>query len=101
MWNFTKHELLKKIHRRKKLSRSIIDSARLIGRFLRELSVNDNFHQQFKSTLLKSDIKSDIKSLLGMQLYILLHEDEKKWIFKKPDGQEFIFANANYVISGE
>lgn len=94
---FTKQELRKKIIAAKKQSKSIINSALVIGRFLRELSVNDNFNQQFKAAF----PKLDSKSLLGMQLYILLLEDETKWTFMKPEGAGTVFTNANYVITKE
>ena len=94
---FTKQELLQRVSAIKRQSKSIINSALLIGRFLRELSVNDNFHQQFKAAF----PKLDSKSLLGMQLYILLLEDEAKWTFEKPEGAQPVFANANYIISEE
>ena len=97
LWNFTKQELLDRITAQKRQSKSIINSAILIGRFLRELSVNENFNQQFKAAVLKLDSQS----LLGMQLYILLQEDDKKWTFIKPEGAGALFANANYVISSE
>ena len=97
LWNFTKQELLERIRARKRQSKSIINSAILIGRFLRELSVNENFNQQIKAAFLKLDSQS----LLGMQLYILLHEDDKKWTLMKPEGDGALFANANYVISSE
>ena len=97
LWNFTKQELLQRIKARKRQSKSIIDSAVLIGRFLRELSVNENFNQQFKAAFLTLDSRS----VLGMQLYILLHEDDKKWTFMKPEGQDAVLANANYIISSE
>ena len=95
LWNFTKQELLNRISARKRQSKSIIESAHLIGRLLGELSVNENFNQQLKA----SSLKLDSKSLLGMQLYILLHEDDTKWTFRKPEGAETIFVNANYIIS--
>ena len=94
---FTKQELLQRVSAVKQQSISIINSASLIGRFLRELSVNDNFNQQFKAAF----PSLDSKSLLGMQLYILLLEDDTKWTFKKPNNTEAIFANANYVITEE
>ena len=97
LWNFTKQELLERIRARKRKSKSIINSARLIGRFLSELSVNENFNQQLKAAVLTVDRYS----LLGMQLYILLQEDDKKWTFIKPEGAGAIFANANYIISSE
>lgn len=77
--------------------RSIIESAMIIGRFLRELSVNDNFHQQFKFVF----PQIDSKSLLGMQLYIILLEDDKKWTYLEPEEDETVFANANYVIASD
>ena len=94
---FTKQELLQRVSAVKQQSISIINSALLIGRFLRDLSVNDNFNQQFKAAF----PSLDSKSLLGMQLYILLLEDDTKWTFKKPNNTEAIFANANYVITEE
>ena len=97
LWNFTKQELLERIRARKRQSKSIINSAILIGRFLRELSVNENFNQQIKAAFLKLDSQS----LLGMQLYILLHEDDKKWTLMMPEGAGALFANANYIISSE
>ena len=69
----------------------------MIGRFLRELSVNDNFNQQFNAAF----PKLDSKSLLGMQLYMLLLEDDKKWTFMKTKGIDRIFNNASYVITSE
>lgn len=97
LWRFTKQELLTRINTVKRQSKSIIYSAVLIGRFLRELSVNDNFHQQFKAAF----PKLDSKSLLGMQLYILLHEDDNVWTFIEPEEEESIFTNANYIITSE
>lgn len=97
LWNFTKQELLNRISATKRQSRSIINTALLIGRFLRELSVNENFNQQIKAAFLDLDSKS----LLAMQLYILLHEDDKKWTFMEPEGAEAAFANANYIIADE
>ena len=97
LWNFTKQELLDRINARKKQQKLFIDSALLIGGFLRELSVNENFNQQIKAALLKLDSQS----LLGMQLHMLLLEDDKKWTFIKPEGAGAIFANANYIISSE
>ena len=94
---FTKQELLKRVIAVKGQSKSIINSALLIGRFLRELSVNDNFHQQFKAAF----PKIDSKSLLGMQLYILLLEDDTKWTFMKPKCAGAIFTNASYMITTE
>lgn len=44
LWSFTKQELLNKIRVIKQQSRTVINSALLLGHFLRELSVNDNFH---------------------------------------------------------
>lgn len=95
LWSFTKQELLNKVNSIKQQSRTIINSALLLGHFLRELSVNDNFHQQFKTAF----PKLDSKSLLGMQLYMLLLKDDEKWIFMKPDESEAIFTNASYIIS--
>ena len=95
LWNFTKQELLNRISARKRQSKSIIESAHLIGRLLGELSVNENFNQQLKA----SSLKLDSKSLLGMQLYILLHEDDTKWTFRKSEITGAVFANANYIIS--
>lgn len=97
LWSFTKQELLERINAVKGQGRSIIESAIIIGRFLRELSVNDNFHQQFKVAF--SQI--DSKSLLGMQLYILLLEDDKKWTYLEPEEDDTVFTNANYVITTE
>ena len=97
LWNFTKQELLERIRARKRQSKSIINSAILFGRFLRELSVNENFNQQIKAAFLKLDSQS----LLGMQLFILLHEDDKKWTLMMPEGAGALFANANYIISSE
>lgn len=97
LWSFTKQELLNKIRVIKQQSRTVINSALLLGHFLRELSVNDNFHQQFKAAF----PKLDSKSLLGMQLYMLLLEDDKKWTFMKPKGIDSRFTNANYVITSE
>lgn len=95
LYNFTKEELLERINAIKRQGKSIIDSAILIGRFLRELSVNDNFYQQFKKAL----TKLDTKSVLGMQLYILLLEDDKKWTLQEPEKDRTKLASANYIIS--
>lgn len=97
LWDFTKQELQDRIKASKRLSRSIIDSAILIGRFLREVSVNENFNQQFKAAFLKLDSQS----ILAMQLFILLLEDDKKWTLAVREGEDALFANAHYVISSE
>ena len=97
LWSFTKNELLERINLVKRQSQSIIESAILIGRFLRELSVNENFNQQFNVVF----PNLNIDSLLGMQLYMIMLEDEKKWTFVKPENEETIFVNANYIIAGE
>lgn len=97
LWSFTKAELLERINLLKRESKSIIESAVLIGNFLRELSVNENFNQQFNVVF--PNINRD--SLLGMQLYMIMLEDEKKWTFVKPETDETIFVNANYIIADE
>ena len=97
LWSFTKAELLERINLLKRESKSIIESAVLIGNFLRELSVNENFNQQFNVVF--PNINRD--SLLGMQLYMIMLEDEKKWTFVKPETEETIFVNANYIIADE
>lgn len=94
LWSFTKQQLLERINTLKSQGKSIIDSAMIIKRFLRELSVNDNFHQQFKAAF----PQIDSKSLLGMQLYILLLEDDKQWTYIEPEDEETVFADANYII---
>ena len=73
----------------------IIESAILIGDFIRELSVNENFNQQFNAAF----PKIDRGSVLGMQLYLLLHEDDKKWKLLEPESDDTIFLEANYIIS--
>ena len=92
---FTKQELRERINNIKKQGRSIIDSATIIGRLVNELSVNENFNQQFKAVF----PEIDRRSVLGMQLFIVLHEDDKKWIFLKPKNNRKTFKKANYVIS--
>lgn len=95
--DFTKEELLKRVRATKNRGISVIDSAILIGRFLRELSVNDNFHQQFRAAF----PTLDSRLVLGMQLYILLHEDDRKWTLMMPEGVVEAFINASYIISKE
>ncbi|HZJ80722.1 MAG TPA: hypothetical protein VFC69_09130 [Dysgonamonadaceae bacterium] len=97
LWSFTKSELLERINLIKRESKSIIESAVLIGRFLRELSVNENFNQQFSVAF--PNLNSD--SLLAMQLYMIMLEDEMKWTFVKPEKEKTIFVNANYIIADE
>ena len=95
LFEFTKQELLKRIKVFKSKGISVLDSTIIIGCFLRELSVNDNFYQQFKAAF----PKLNSSSVLGMQLYMLLHEDDKKWTFMKPEGLVDVFLDASYVIS--
>ena len=97
LFEFTKQELLKRIKVFKSKGISVLDSTILIGCFLRELSVNDNFYQQFKAAF----PKLNSSSVLGMQLYMLLHEDDKKWTFMKPEGLVDVFLDASYVISSK
>lgn len=92
---FTKQELRERINDSKKQGRSIIDSATIIGRLVNELSVNENFNQQYKAVF----PKLDRRSVLGMQLYLILHEDDKKWTFLKPKNSGAKFKKANYIIS--
>ena len=94
---YTKEELHKRIDAIKKQGRSIIKSAILIKDFIRELSVNENFNQQFESAL----PKLDRGSVLGMQLYLLLLEDDKKWIFMEPESDDTLYIESSYVISKE
>ena len=93
--DFTKQELLKRISAKKRRGISIIHTTIIIGRFLRELSVNDNFYQYFKASF----PKLDCSTVLGMQLYILLQEDSNKWTFLKPDNEATILKSASYIIS--
>lgn len=93
--SYTKEELYKRINAIKKQGRSIIESAILIRGFLRELSVNENFNQQLETAF----PKIDRGSVLGMQLYLLLHEDDKKWRFLEPESDDAIFLKASYIIS--
>lgn len=97
LFEFTKQELLKRIKVFKSKGISVLDSTIIIGCFLRELSVNDNFYQQFKAAF----PKLNSSSVLGMQLYMLLHEDDKKWTFMKPEGLVDVFLDASYVISSK
>lgn len=94
LYNFTKDELLKRIRAIRKERILIINSAVLIEQFLRELSVNDNFNQQFKAAFLRIDRAL----VLAMQLYHLLHEDDEKWTFLEPETDETIFTKASYII---
>lgn len=94
---YTKEELYKRINAIKKQGRSIIKSAIIIRDFIRELSVNENFNQQFESTF----PKIDRDSVLGMQLYLLLLEDDDKWIFLEPESDDSMYIEAHYVISKE
>ena len=93
--NFTKQELHRKIDAIKRKGISVIDATILIGRFLRELGINDNFHQHFKTAF----PTLDSRLVLAMQLFILLHEDDRKWTFIMPEDVGEMFVNASYVIS--
>lgn len=93
--NFTKQELHRKIDAIKRKGISVIDATILIGRFLRELGINDNFHQHFKTAF----PTLDSRLVLAMQLFILLHEDDRKWTFIMPEDVGEMFINASYVIS--
>lgn len=93
--NFTKQELRRKIDAIKRKGISVIDATILIGRFLRELGINDNFHQHFKTAF----PTLDSRLVLAMQLFILLHEDDRKWTFIMPEDVGEMFINASYVIS--
>ena len=95
--NFTKQELRRKIDAIKRKGISVIDATILIGRFLRELGINDNFHQHFKTAF----PTLDSRLVLAMQLFILLHEDDRKWTFIMPEDVGKMFINASYVISKE
>ena len=95
LWSFTKAELLRRINQMRRKSKSMINSAVLIGSFLRELSVNENFNQQFNVAF--PNLNSD--TVLGMQLFMILLEDENKWTFLKPERENTIFVNANYIIA--
>lgn len=95
--DFTKQELLRNINAIKRKGILVIDATILIGRFLRELGINDNFHQQFRSAF----PTLDSRMVLAMQLYILLLEDDRKWTLIKPEDVRGAFLNATYVISKE
>lgn len=95
--DYTKEELYKRINAVKKRGHSIIKSAILIRDFIRELSVNENFNQQSVADF----PKMDRGSVLGMQLYLLLIEDDEKWIFIKPESDDSLYIEANYVILKE
>lgn len=94
LYNFTKEELRKRISAIKKDRKSIINSTVLIGRFLGELSVNENFNQQFKTVF----PKIDRTLVLAIQLFLLLHEDDEKWTFIKPETDEAALTKASYII---
>lgn len=95
--DFTKEELHRKINAIKRKGISVIDATILIGRFLRELGINDNFHQQFRAAF----PTLDSRLVLAMQLFILLHEDDRKWTFIMPDDIGGLFINASYVVAKE
>ncbi len=97
LYSFTKEELHDRIQTVKNRGRSFINSAILIGGFLREISVNDNFHQQFKAAF----PSLDSLRILRMQLYILLLEDDDKWTFSESERDEAMLADADYIISME
>lgn len=95
LYNFTKEELRKRISAVKNERKSIINTTVLIGRFLHELSVNENFNQQFRSVF----PRIDRGLVLAIQLFLLLHEDDEKWTFLKPETDEAILTKASYIIS--
>ena len=97
LYNFTKEELRKRIESIKKERKLTINSAVLIGRFLREISVNENFNQQFKAIF----PRVDRGLVLAIQLFLLLHEDDEKWTFLKPETDEAALTKASYIISFE
>lgn len=97
LYNFTKEELRKRISAIKRERKSIINSTVLIGRFLNELSVNENFNQQFRSVF----PRIDRGLVLAIQLFLLLHEDDDRWTFLKPETDEAILTKASYIISFE
>lgn len=97
LYNFTKEELRKRISAIKRERKSIINSTVLIGRFLNELSVNENFNQQFRSVF----PRIDRGLVLAIQLFLLLHEDDERWTFLKPETDEAILTKASYIISFE
>ena len=91
--SFTKTELREKIQAIKKQGKSFIDSAMLIGGFLRELSVNENFNQQLRAVC----PNLNCFRVLATQLFILMLEDDDKWIFSKSERDGFVFTDANKV----
>ncbi len=91
--SFTKKELREKIQAIKKQGKSFIDSAMLIGGFLRELSVNENFNQQLRAVC----PNLNCFRVLATQLFILMLEDDDKWIFSKSERDGFVFKDANKV----
>lgn len=93
LYTFTKNELREKIKAIKKQGRSFIDSAILIGGFLRELSVNENFNQQFRAVC----PNLNCIRILAIQLFILMLEDDDKWIFSKSERDGFVFTDANKI----
>ena len=97
LYNFTKEELRKRISAVKNERKSIINTTVLIGRFLHELSVNENFNQQFRSVF----PRIDRGLVLAIQLFLLLHEDDERWTFLKPETDEAILTKASYIISFE
>lgn len=94
LYSFTKEELREKIQVLKNQGKSFINSAILIGGFIRELSVNENFNQQFKAAF----PKLDSFRVLALQLFILMHEDDEEWTFSESEKDGFVFRDKHYTV---
>ena len=93
--NFTKEALEKKIEIEKQKARPYIKSNILIANLLTEFGSKYQFHRLFK----ESFPGFDSGAILGMQLYMLLLEDDKNWYYNKSKDSNHLYASSEYFIA--
>lgn len=92
LYNFTKEALLEKIEIEKQKNDPHISSKILLADLLTEFGSKYQFHRLFN----QSFPGFDSGAILGMQLYMLLLEDDMNWYYYKSKDPNHLYSSSNY-----
>lgn len=92
--SFTKVELKKQVEIEKKKNQVVISSKILLSNLLEDFKKRNVFFSQFET-----HFKGwDSGGILGMQLYIVLLEDDLHWIYEKTKDRFQVFPSSIYFL---
>lgn len=95
---FTRDELRKQVEiiKKKEPGQVVISSKILISNLLEDFKRRDAFFTQFETHF----PGWDSGGILGMQLYMLLLEDDQDWIYEKTKDRFQVFPSSVYILKG-